>query len=136
MIEEVCGVRAVSSDEETEVQSDDEGGGANDVRKQNVDRKLTAVETKIATLELKLTANECMRGGYPEVLLKVRKPKMSEQTNALLDTIIQTANTDGKFLRTLEKLIPVRLLRDDYLRAALTLHHIRSRVVRRAVRRC
>ena len=134
---EACGVRAIDADEEAEAGNDD--NDADEVseivtpqEKQRAQSKLITVVKKIEALKAKHP--DGMRvGEVPELLLQVRKRMLTKDVGALLDTIMQYAHTDDKFLTTLVKLIPVRSVLTI---CALPLPLLTDRFVRRVVRSC
>jgi len=106
-----CGVRALSSDEETDVPSDDEESLTNitENRKQAITRKLEATAKSLVEFEYIVTANgNYIEGGWPRLLLDLRKTKLTKRQFEDTEDLIETLTYNEKYFRTVEKLMPVR----------------------------
>jgi hypothetical protein len=116
--EKACGVRAISSDEETDrAMSDDEWALENvsDQRKQELNKKLETAIKSIVEHELVSTANDlCVDGGWPRLLLDLRKPHLTQSLYEKAEEVLDTATYNPKFFRTMEKLVPVRFRPNNF----------------------
>ena len=107
-IEEACGVH-VDSDEETDEHSDNPNP-ITEIRIQNLEKGLDVCTKKIMEYQFKLDGDGMCVGGVPKAFVMCCRSKLSNESGNVLHEMYQTALNDAKFLRTVEKLIPVRYM--------------------------
>jgi len=104
-IEEACGVH-VDSDEETDEHSDNPNP-ITEMKMQNLEKSLDICTKKIMDYQFNLSGGK-LNTSVPKAFVMCCRSKLSNESGNVLHEMYQTALNDAKFLRTVEKLIPVR----------------------------
>ena len=101
----------ISSGEESDGQENIESAddfNLNTAQKCNLEKRLDRLEVEKITKELHTTANDvCPNGGFPQLLLQVRKPKLSADSFQMAEQATQMCLVDKKLRFTLAKQMEV-----------------------------